>query len=396
MFDADSDPLAYKALLSSGGVSPFEWEGSEADVDSAVSPVDVALLKLVRDVTPRLSKSRVRSRRRLKDVHLDQLKELVSPRNEFVALTHPELEILDITAAGTEMVVFEEVASSFLTEEERIYGHVSKVKQLTFPLGGDFVPSKELVRYWVRGVEATAAEAAVRSFGTEGTVIDGSLQRKFAEEVISLFGTIGQQLRHESEADVKITKGGRFGLVYQVQLSEQFFIIPDEVSAFLSELKEEITSAILAGSDISGTWGKIELDSTGDLCYKLQPLNIVRNESFVRARSRVVAARFTYIQLSDVHFCTQPGRHNLISLMARRPRDYIDTCLRQAGELGFESLAKPVSFSPKIVSGVAQFCYQRSQQNDVDGILFTGDLATTGMMTDIGVARRFISEADPK
>jgi hypothetical protein len=39
---------------------------------------------------------------------------------------------------------------------------------------------------------------------------------------------------------------------------------------------------------------------------------------------------------------------------------------------------------------VAQFCFERAFV--VDGILLTGDLATTGMMIDIGVASSFIKE----
>jgi Calcineurin-like phosphoesterase len=54
------------------------------------------------------------------------------------------------------------------------------------------------------------------------------------------------------------------------------------------------------------------------------------------------------------------------------------------------SLAKPASYVQEIVSGVAQFCFQRV--NVSDGILMTGDIATTGMLSDIGVAYSFIAE----
>jgi len=76
--------------------------------------------------------------------------------------------------------------------------------------------------------------------------------------------------------------------------------------------------------------------------------------------------------------------------MKRRPRELIDTGWKQSRNVGFLSLAKPASYIPDIVSGVAQFCFERSAV--LDGILITGDLATTGMMSDIGVANCFINE----
>ena len=101
-------------------------------------------------------------------------------------------------------------------------------------------------------------------------------------------------------------------------------------------------------------------------------------------------SRFRYLHLSDTHFCVEPLRRNAVTLMRRRPRDIIDTVFPQVGLLGFLSLAKPASYVPEIVSGAAQFCLERS--NISDGIIVTGDLATTGMMSDIVVARSFISD----
>jgi hypothetical protein len=101
-----------------------------------------------------------------------------------------------------------------------------------------------------------------------------------------------------------------------------------------------------------------------------------------------MSTRSSYIHLSDMHFCIQPMRQNAFTLFKRRPRNFIDTGRRFG--LGFLSLAKPASYVPDIVSGVAQFCFERAFV--VDGILLTGDLATTGMMIDIGVASSFIKE----
>src|SRR5215467_2374046 len=101
--------------------------------------------------------------------------------------------------------------------------------------------------------------------------------------------------------------------------------------------------------------------------------------------------RFSYIHLSDFHFCIEPKRNNALTLMKRRPRVMIDTFVNQIEDTSFSSFAKPASYNPDILSGVAQFCYERAKITD--GIIVTGDLATTGMMSDIGVAYAFI--ADP-
>jgi predicted phosphodiesterase len=63
----------------------------------------------------------------------------------------------------------------------------------------------------------------------------------------------------------------------------------------------------------------------------------------------------------------------------------------QAQNLGVLSLAKPASFVPAIVSGVAQFCFERLRV--VDGIIISGDLATTGTGVDLSVARAFVDES---
>lgn len=97
--------------------------------------------------------------------------------------------------------------------------------------------------------------------------------------------------------------------------------------------------------------------------------------------------KFSFIHLSDFHFCLEPRRINLLSLAQRRPRLTLDTCLQQTKDYGFVSWAKPTSYAPHIVSGAAQFCY--AHKNAVDGIIITGDLATTGQQTDIAAARDY-------
>jgi 3',5'-cyclic AMP phosphodiesterase CpdA len=68
----------------------------------------------------------------------------------------------------------------------------------------------------------------------------------------------------------------------------------------------------------------------------------------------------------------------------------LDTWAHQAKRIGIFSLAKPASYCPDIVSGVANFCFRNRRQ--VDGIIITGDLATTGMHADLNVARSFLSD----
>jgi hypothetical protein len=109
-----------------------------------------------------------------------------------------------------------------------------------------------------------------------------------------------------------------------------------------------------------------------------------------------VTVEFSYIHLSDFHFCAQPSRSNALSLIKRDVRGRIDTISTaqamqsQVRNLGVLSLARPASFVPSIISGVAQFCFERIRA--VDGIIVSGDIATTGMGVDLGVARAFVDE----
>jgi 3',5'-cyclic AMP phosphodiesterase CpdA len=100
-------------------------------------------------------------------------------------------------------------------------------------------------------------------------------------------------------------------------------------------------------------------------------------------------ASFNYIHISDTHLCIQPGRRNVLYLVQRNVRRNIDTIFQQAQGIGFASVLRPASYVPEIVAGAAQFCIER--EAIVDGLIFTGDLATTGIATDINVAYSFIT-----
>jgi 3',5'-cyclic AMP phosphodiesterase CpdA len=54
------------------------------------------------------------------------------------------------------------------------------------------------------------------------------------------------------------------------------------------------------------------------------------------------------------------------------------------------SLAKPASYVPEIVTGVAQFCLQWKEA--ADGIIISGDIATSGIARDIATAKAFVDE----
>jgi 3',5'-cyclic AMP phosphodiesterase CpdA len=100
--------------------------------------------------------------------------------------------------------------------------------------------------------------------------------------------------------------------------------------------------------------------------------------------------RFSFIHLSDFHFCTEPSRHNVLFLKKRNIKATIDTVYEQVGKLGILSLARPGSYYPPITAGVAQFCH--AHKDEINGIIISGDLATTGMATDVEVAKIFVSE----
>jgi 3',5'-cyclic AMP phosphodiesterase CpdA len=104
-----------------------------------------------------------------------------------------------------------------------------------------------------------------------------------------------------------------------------------------------------------------------------------------------VTTTFSYVHLSDFHFCTEPLRLNALNLIKRDVRKTIDTWRAQGQQFGIASVAKPASYVPSITSGVAQFCLKHT--HSIDGIIISGDLATTGMATDIGVARAFVDDA---
>ena len=99
-------------------------------------------------------------------------------------------------------------------------------------------------------------------------------------------------------------------------------------------------------------------------------------------------ALFRFLHLTDFHFCLEHKRKNVLSLQGVPRREIIDTVVKQRRRLGSKSFLLPVSYDVDIAKGIAQFCSEWS--DDLDGIIITGDLATTGLPVDIEIARKFI------
>lgn len=97
---------------------------------------------------------------------------------------------------------------------------------------------------------------------------------------------------------------------------------------------------------------------------------------------------FRYVHLSDLHFCTQPWRTygNLFKRDLHKALDTFDKTSAPQNE--WNSVIRPASYIPEIASGVARFCHWLNGK--FDGIIISGDLATTGRGGDLNVARSFV------
>jgi hypothetical protein len=152
--------------------------------------------------------------------------------------------------------------------------------QLALDLPTKFVPSKELAEFWVRGVDAISK--GIRG-GAIAPVSDPEIRAEFSRMMSALFGTTAQQLRYEGHFAATITKKQRFDVLYQIQLCEQFLIIPDESQRFLDLLFRELRNSVSTGSIISGSWGKMFVNREGDLELELLPPAEIVDSAFVTA-----------------------------------------------------------------------------------------------------------------
>lgn len=155
--------------------------------------------------------------------------------------------------------------------------------QLSFLLDGAFTPSSRLTDIWVRGLKALAKEANVKSTGLALSSTPVEIQQEFTKMIISLFATIGQQLRYQATPNLVITENGRFMLPYQIIICDRFFVIPDEAATFLRTLREDLVYSLSKSASLKGSWGQVSLTPAHDLVYALKPPPIIRDPGFIPA-----------------------------------------------------------------------------------------------------------------
>ena len=92
--------------------------------------------------------------------------------------------------------------------------------------------------------------------------------------------------------------------------------------------------------------------------------------------------KFRFVHISDAHLAVIPGRKNFKELFDN-PRALTFRDFKQ----GKVSIL-PASFDRDILESATRFIYER--YSTIDAVVFTGDLATTGLAADILVAKNFI------
>lgn len=146
--------------------------------------------------------------------------------------------------------------------------------QLSMRLRGDFFPSKRLTEIWLSSLETLAREAGQ----SVSAPADFEAAQQLSNTLITLFGTIAQQLRYETPDGLHaITKHNRITANYQIQICDALFIVPDQASEFLGLLKDELTSALRSGVAIEGDWGRLSTDRRGDVFFRLMRPNFVED-----------------------------------------------------------------------------------------------------------------------
>jgi len=256
------------------------WDGGRFADEFAVSPVDTIVTFLRRNSTALATPP---------EVLLDQAAQVAVTVTGWRHLLRERLQRvvdLDLPASlDTRWVVPQ---PTMRQRWELIYSQKSQPvlplpDQLSLRLKGDFAPSRDLTAFWVRGVTAHARQAAPSSSEVVPAPTDLEIRQEFAKAFASLMGTIGQQLRYSTKRELYITVSGLFKLAYANQLCDRFLISPYETPQFLEMLRNELVSALSDGSKIEGAWGRICVDSSGELYYVLTPPRVVRDQSFIRA-----------------------------------------------------------------------------------------------------------------
>lgn len=153
--------------------------------------------------------------------------------------------------------------------------------QLHLPIDENFYPSKALLTIWQSSVVAMSQEAGVKDVAMP---TDRDASREFVRLLKSLVASLGQQARYAETPTDRISKGGRFSLIFQMELCDRFMIVPDQSGEFLSLLHDELATALQNGMPINGAWGSVVLNERGDISYRLHPPEYVEANGFVRAK----------------------------------------------------------------------------------------------------------------
>lgn len=96
---------------------------------------------------------------------------------------------------------------------------------------------------------------------------------------------------------------------------------------------------------------------------------------------------FRFLHLSDLHLCQEANRRNFMSLFEKQPVKTIDV-LNSAVVNGALSLVHPTSYVKDRLAALSEFVQLRP---DVyDGILISGDLATSGTAVDHAIAFQYV------
>ena len=93
---------------------------------------------------------------------------------------------------------------------------------------------------------------------------------------------------------------------------------------------------------------------------------------------------FRVLQLSDFHFCLEPNRHNYLSLLQSPRNEVLNILFNRDTTYSLY----PASYSQNLAEGVASFVFER--RDEIDLLLISGDLGTTGMTEDLSTAHDFM------
>jgi hypothetical protein len=168
-------------------------------------------------------------------------------------------------------------------EREELVQSATSESQLKLRMEETFTPSAALTQYWLNGLRAFSSSAQFIPAELLGAIKQSEIAQEFAKMLTATFGTIGQQLRYDEKPQRAITNAGRFAIAFQLALSDRFLIIPDEAGMFFELLSRELISALWAGTKLQGAWGRVMVNTNGDLQYQLAKPNFVRDPSFVES-----------------------------------------------------------------------------------------------------------------